>query len=98
MKVVDNEDQLQRRASQWTKECEMMLKLHHPNIIRAFAVPSDIVQIAASPFSLLAMEYCPDGDLRKVLSHIFHGIRLSPLGIWLPQFGLGKPVTLFLKN
>jgi len=70
MKPVSGEDQLQRRASQWAKECEMMLTLTHPNIVRAFAVPDDIVQIAASPFSLLAMEYCPDGDLRKVLSHI----------------------------
>jgi len=67
-KAVENEEKLRKRASQWTNECEMMLTLNHPNIVRSFAVPADIVQIAASPFSLLAMEYCPDGDLRKVLS------------------------------
>jgi len=58
-----------RKLSNWTKECEMMLRLNHPNIVRAFSVPADIQQIAGSPYSLLAMEFCPDGDLRKVMSH-----------------------------
>jgi len=62
-------DEDEARALQWTKECEMMLTLNHPNIIRAFAIPEDIKHIAASRFSLLAMEYCPDGDLRKVFFH-----------------------------
>jgi len=68
MKAVEDAAKLHDKALQWKKECEMMLTLNHPNIIRAFEVPADIVQITASPFSLLAMEYCPDGDLRKVLS------------------------------
>ena len=65
----DKQDKLRSRAAQWSKECAMMLTLSHPNIIQAFQVPPDIVQIADSRFSLLAMEYCPDGDLRSVLSH-----------------------------
>jgi len=69
MKAVDDKDKLHSRASQWRNECEMMLTLSHPNIVRAFDIPAGIIQLVASPFSLLAMEYCPDGDLRKVLSH-----------------------------
>ena len=71
---TDKQDSLQRRATQWANECEKMLTLSHPNIVRAFEVPADIVHLAANPFSLLAMEYCPDGDLRKVLSHILSGL------------------------
>jgi len=79
MKVVDGEDKMRRKELQWARECKMMLTLSNPNIVRAFEVPPDIVQIAASPSSLLlAMEYCPDGDLRKVLSHILSRYK-SPL-------------------
>jgi len=83
MKADEDEAKSRSRSSNWTKECEMMLILNHPNIIRAFEVPADIRQIADSHFSLLAMEYCPDGDLRKVPSsigcienclHLFHNI------------------------
>jgi len=69
MKADEDEAKLLGRSLQWTKECELMLTLSHPNIVRAFDVPADIRQLAATDFSLLAMEYCPDGDLRKVLSH-----------------------------
>ena len=68
MKSIDDEAKLSNKALQWKNECEMMLTLSHPNIIKAFDVPPDIVRIASSPFSMLAMEYCPDGDLRKVKS------------------------------
>jgi len=70
MKSFEDKEKLSSKASQWKKECEMMLTLSHPNIIKAFDVPPDVVQIAASSFSLLAMEYCPDGDLRKVYSPV----------------------------
>jgi len=63
---VKHDGRLESRALQWRNECEMMLTLNHPNIVRAFSVPPDIVKIADSRFSLLAMEFCADGDLRKV--------------------------------
>jgi len=65
--VKDDDRAHNNRVLQWTKECEMMLTLSHPNIVQVFEAPADVVKIADSPFSLLAMEYCPDGDLRKVL-------------------------------
>jgi len=82
MKAVEDTDKLLSRVSQWTKECEMMLTLSHTNIVHAFDVPPDIVQIASSPFSLLAMEYCPDGDLRKVLSSNLMLISFLLLCFW----------------
>lgn len=66
MKAGDDE----KKASLWAKECEMMRTLSHPNIVQTFDVPEDIVQSVASSSTLLAMEYCQDGDLRKVLFHI----------------------------
>ncbi|GFT46584.1 inhibitor of nuclear factor kappa-B kinase subunit alpha [Nephila pilipes] len=45
----------------------MMSRLNHPNVVTAIAVPPEL-DVPATEMPLLAMEYCSNGDLRKLLS------------------------------
>ena len=42
-----------------------MLKLNHRNVVRAFKVPESL-ESAEDALPALAMEYCSEGDLRRV--------------------------------
>lgn len=47
-----------------------MLRLNHPNVVRACEVPEEM-NFLVNDVPLLAMEYCSGGDLRKVmLQHV----------------------------
>ena len=54
--------------SRWKLECDIMLRLEHDNVIKAYKVPKALdMAIRESDLPLLAMEYCEGGDLRKVI-------------------------------
>lgn len=42
-----------------------VLRLNHPNVVRACEVPEEM-NFLVNDVPLLAMEYCSGGDLRKV--------------------------------
>lgn len=44
-----------------------MLRLNHPNVVRACEVPEEM-NFLVNNVPLLAMEYCSGGDLRKLLN------------------------------
>lgn len=44
-----------------------VLRLNHPNVVRACEVPEEM-NFLVNDVPLLAMEYCSGGDLRKVMS------------------------------
>lgn len=45
----------------------LVLRLNHPNVVRACEVPEEM-NFLVNDVPLLAMEYCSGGDLRKVTS------------------------------
>lgn len=51
----------------WSQECQIMLKLNHPNIVKALPVPDELSGVSSCDLPVLAMEFCEMGDLRKVL-------------------------------
>ncbi|XP_061182095.1 inhibitor of nuclear factor kappa-B kinase subunit alpha-like [Saccostrea echinata] len=57
----------QKHRERWTLEVDIMKRLDHPNVIAAKDVPS-VLNVSTGELPLLAMEYCPGGDLRKVLN------------------------------
>ncbi|GFQ86640.1 inhibitor of nuclear factor kappa-B kinase subunit alpha [Trichonephila clavata] len=56
-----------KHRSRWKLEVDMMSRLNHPNVITAIAVPPEL-DVPATEMPLLAMEYCSNGDLRKLLN------------------------------
>ena len=54
-----------RHKDQWQKECAIMLRLRHPNVIQGLQTP-EALDPGPSGLSVLALEYCEGGDLRKV--------------------------------
>ncbi|XP_062615186.1 inhibitor of nuclear factor kappa-B kinase subunit alpha-like [Saccostrea cucullata] len=57
----------QKHRERWTLEVDIMKRLDHPNVIAAKEVPP-VLNVGTGELPLLAMEYCPGGDLRKVLN------------------------------
>lgn len=51
----------------WSQECQIMLKLDHPNIVKALPVPDELLGVSSCDLPVLAMEFCEMGDLRKVI-------------------------------
>ncbi|GBM09104.1 Inhibitor of nuclear factor kappa-B kinase subunit alpha [Araneus ventricosus] len=56
-----------KHRNHWKLEIDMMSRLNHPNIVTAIAVPPEL-DVPATEMPLLAMEYCSNGDLRKLLN------------------------------
>ncbi|GFY79259.1 inhibitor of nuclear factor kappa-B kinase subunit alpha [Trichonephila inaurata madagascariensis] len=56
-----------KHRSRWKLEVDMMSRLNHPNVVTAIAVPPEL-DVPATEMPLLAMEYCSNGDLRKLLN------------------------------
>ncbi|XP_071952102.1 inhibitor of nuclear factor kappa-B kinase subunit beta-like [Antedon mediterranea] len=50
----------------WQQEINIMHKLNHDNVVRACQIPEELIEPEAIP--LLGMEFCQNGDLRKVLN------------------------------
>ncbi|KAL4239867.1 hypothetical protein ACF0H5_000667 [Mactra antiquata] len=57
----------EKHRERWQLEVEIMGRLDHENIISAMQVPPHI-DVSRDQLPLLAMEYCSEGDLRKVLT------------------------------
>jgi len=55
-----------RLKSRWTLECDIMIRLKHPNVVRGYALPPELQELAIGDLPVLSMEYCQHGDLRKV--------------------------------
>ena len=56
----------EKNKSRWSLECQIMLQLHHPNIVRGLPLPEELSVLASGNLPVLAMEFCELGDLRKV--------------------------------
>lgn len=54
-------------VERWAKEVEIMRRLSHPNVVKGLAVPEELLPLSPA-FPILCMEYCEQGDLRKVLN------------------------------
>ncbi|KAG8229691.1 hypothetical protein J437_LFUL010280 [Ladona fulva] len=61
-----------KQQERWEKEVEIMLRLEHPNVVKAMKVPDkifeDTLRKGAASLPLLCMEFCSRGDLRQVLN------------------------------
>lgn len=51
----------------WRMEVQIMEKLDHPNVVKAFPIPDEL-RVSPTEMPSLAMEYCSLGDLRQVLN------------------------------
>ncbi|XP_033120383.1 inhibitor of nuclear factor kappa-B kinase subunit beta-like [Anneissia japonica] len=56
----------EKNLHRWQQEIDIMNKLNHENVVRARDVPEELLEPQGMP--ILGMEYCQDGDLRKVLN------------------------------
>ncbi|XP_053164761.1 inhibitor of nuclear factor kappa-B kinase subunit alpha isoform X2 [Hemicordylus capensis] len=56
-----------KNKERWGHEIQIMKKLNHPNVVKAYEVPEEI-NFPVNDVPLLAMEYCSGGDLRKLLN------------------------------
>ncbi|XP_072850972.2 inhibitor of nuclear factor kappa-B kinase subunit alpha [Pogona vitticeps] len=56
-----------KNKDRWCHEIQIMKKLNHPNIVKAYEVPEEM-NFLVNDVPLLAMEYCSRGDLRKLLN------------------------------
>ncbi|XP_055937450.1 inhibitor of nuclear factor kappa-B kinase subunit alpha-like [Argiope bruennichi] len=56
-----------KHRNHWKLEVDMMSRLNHPNIVTAIAVPPEL-DVPSTELPVLAMEYCSNGDLRKLLN------------------------------
>ncbi|XP_062989260.1 inhibitor of nuclear factor kappa-B kinase subunit alpha [Elgaria multicarinata webbii] len=56
-----------KNKDRWCHEIQIMKKLNHPNVVKAYEVPKEI-NFLVNDVPLLAMEYCSRGDLRKLLN------------------------------
>lgn len=54
-----------KHRGRWKLEVDMMSRLNHPNVVMGIPVPPEL-DVPATEMPLLAMEYCSNGDLRKV--------------------------------
>lgn len=57
-----------KNKSRWSLECQIMLQLQHPNLVRGLPLPEELSILASGDLPVLAMEFCELGDLRKVLN------------------------------
>lgn len=57
----------EKNKGRWSLECEIMLQLDHPNIVKGLQVPPELSVLATGDLPVLAMEFCEMGDLRKVI-------------------------------
>ncbi|XP_063814714.1 inhibitor of nuclear factor kappa-B kinase subunit alpha [Pseudophryne corroboree] len=56
-----------KNKDRWCQEIQIMKRLNHPNVVKAYQVPPEMdFMVNAVPH--LAMEYCSGGDLRKLLN------------------------------
>ncbi|XP_014249025.1 inhibitor of nuclear factor kappa-B kinase subunit alpha-like isoform X2 [Cimex lectularius] len=56
-----------KNVERWAKEVQIMKHLSHPNIVKIVPIPEDLMALATK-LPILCMEYCAEGDLRKVLN------------------------------
>jgi len=57
----------EKNKSRWCQECDIMLRLDHPNVVRGIVLPDEVkCQLTEGDMPVLAMEYCQLGDLRRV--------------------------------
>lgn len=74
-----------------------VLRLNHPNVVRACEVPEEM-NFLVNDVPLLAMEYCSGGDLRKVTPALLPGKTKYPklgLSVLLLSPGLLWGASLF---
>nr|CAD7398821.1 unnamed protein product [Timema cristinae] len=55
----------EKHKERWAKEVEIMLRLSHPNIVKAITVPEAFLPLQSSSIPILCMEFCSKGDLRQ---------------------------------
>jgi len=63
-------DLSEKNKSRWCKECDIMLRLDHPNVVRGVELPEELKCLMTSDMPVLAMEYCQLGDLRRVTTTV----------------------------
>ncbi|XP_029465433.1 inhibitor of nuclear factor kappa-B kinase subunit alpha isoform X2 [Rhinatrema bivittatum] len=56
-----------KNKDRWRHEIQIMKKLNHPSVVKAFSIPEEL-DCLVNDVPLLAMEYCCAGDLRKLLN------------------------------
>lgn len=80
-----------KNKDRWSREIQIMQKLRHINVIQAREVPEELLPIAINDLPLLAMEYCAQGDLRKVLNKPENccGLKETEILLLLKDIGAG---------
>nr|XP_033796145.1 inhibitor of nuclear factor kappa-B kinase subunit alpha isoform X2 [Geotrypetes seraphini] len=56
-----------KNKERWRHEIQIMKKLNHPSIVKAYNIPEEM-DYRINDVPLLAMEYCCAGDFRKMLN------------------------------
>ena len=59
----------EKNKSRWCQECDIMLRLDHPNVVRGIELPDELKCLVTGDLPVLAMEYCQLGDLRRVRAY-----------------------------
>jgi len=62
----------EKNKLRWRQECDIMLRLDHPNVVRGIKLPDELRCLVTSDMPVLAMEYCQRGDLRRVITPHCH--------------------------
>nr|CAD7200612.1 unnamed protein product [Timema douglasi] len=57
----------EKHKERWAKEVEIMLRLSHPNIVKAITVPEAFLPLQSSSIPILCMEFCSK-DVRAVIN------------------------------
>ncbi len=55
-------------VERWYQEMDLVKRLRHPNIVQAIDLPSGFHYQALGGMPYICMEFCEEGDLRKVKS------------------------------
>lgn len=65
----DGNAKSEKAATEFRKETEILMQLHHPNLVQIFAIANDAYPL------LMILEFLPKGDLKRYL--VNHGRRIS---------------------
>ena len=66
VKECKQKSMTERMKVRWQNECDIMLKLDSPYIVKSVPLPDELKGFNILSNPVLAMEYCNSGDLRKV--------------------------------
>merc|ERR1711892_1196201 len=61
----------QKHKAAWVREVDIMLRLSHPGVVKCFNTPPGL-DPGSTDLPSLCMEYCEEGDLRRLLNKPEH--------------------------